>query len=284
MKKLLITKKGTQKVLIGGGTRKCSKIKLVTYKKLHHRSNKRNTIYVYQDKGVSHESIVHTISSLQRLRKKYLIKTINAQQVRTGSWIPHASLFIMPGGADLPYLQKLQGKGNQFIQEYVTNGGSFLGICAGSYYGSSYVEFDKHGPLEVIGKRELRFFPGKAIGPVLAPYQYDIPSGSRAAMIYTNSLHIKKTLLFYNGGGFFENASKYPNTQIIGTYANHLPAIILIHHAKGKVLLSGVHFEYNPHLLNRKDRHIIKIIKPLCKSNVSRKILFKNIMQLLGLK
>jgi glutamine amidotransferase-like uncharacterized protein len=43
-------------------------------------------------------------------------------------------------------------------------GGSYLGLCAGAYYGSSRVVFEPGTPLEVIGDRELAFFPGIARG------------------------------------------------------------------------------------------------------------------------
>ncbi len=61
-----------------------------------------------------------------------------------------------------------------------------------------------------------------------------------------------------NGGGFFENAEQYPNTKVVATYENDLPAFILINYGKGKYLLSGVHFEYDPFLLSSKNQHIKK--------------------------
>lgn len=247
-------------------------------------SKERDTVYVYQDEGVSKDSSKQTILSFQRLIKKYAVTTINAQKVKEGVWTKNAILFVMPGGADLPYVRKLNGKGNEVIKKYVTNGGSFLGICAGAYYGSSYVEFDKNGPLEVLGSRELSFFKGGAIGPILAPYDYKTQSGSRAATIHTTLPDVTKTIVFYNGGGFFKNAEQYPNTKVIATYENNLPAIILINYGKGKVLLSGVHFEYAPSLLNSKDQHIQKIIEPLSKGNDLRKVLFENLMKLIGVE
>ena len=48
-----------------------------------------------------------------------------------------------------------------FAQEFVENGGSYLGICAGAYFACDYIEFDKNGPLEVVGPRDLKFYPGK---------------------------------------------------------------------------------------------------------------------------
>ncbi len=246
-------------------------------------AQKRNIVYIYQDEGVSEGSLHQTILTFKNLLKKYHVTTINSEQVKAGSWTKNAILFVIPGGADLPYVKKLTGKGNDIIKKYVIGGGSFIGICAGSYYGSSYVEFDKNGSLEVLGKRELGFFKGKAIGPVLAPYNYNTQSGSRAATIHTILPNIIKTVVFYNGGGFFENAKEYPNTTVVGTYENNLPAIILIKHGAGKILLSGVHFEYDPNLLDNSDPYIQKIINSLNKANDSRKMLLGQLMKMIGI-
>jgi len=39
-----------------------------------------------------------------------------------------------------------------------------LGLCAGAYYGCARVVFEPGTPLEVVGDRELAFFPGVARG------------------------------------------------------------------------------------------------------------------------
>jgi biotin--protein ligase len=236
------------------------------------------TIYLYQDQGVSDESVKHTISAFRKLLKKEVV-TINATEVKEGLWTKDAILFIIPGGADLPYTTKLNGQGNQVIKNYVKKGGSYLGICAGSYYGASEVEFDKKGPLEIVGKRELSFFKGKVVGPILAPYDYKSLSGSRAATINTILPTVTKTVVFYNGGGFFEKAAADPKTKVIATYENTLPAIVLIKYGQGKVLLSGVHFEYDPLLLDVKDQNIAKIIEPLKINNESREALFRHLIE-----
>src|SRR6476620_3369467 len=106
----------------------------------------KNSIYIYQDDGVSDESLSQTITTFQHmLAPAYFIKTINAHEIIEGEWVQDAALFVMPGGSDLPYVRKLNGAGNQNIKDYVKNGGSYLGICAGAYYAAAYVEFDKSG-------------------------------------------------------------------------------------------------------------------------------------------
>ena len=38
-------------------------------------------------------------------------------------------------------LSKLKEKGNRIIKQYVEEGGTYLGFCAGAYYGTSYCDF-----------------------------------------------------------------------------------------------------------------------------------------------
>lgn len=68
--------------------------------------------------------------------------------------------------------KKLNGKGNKQILDFVHSGGTYVGICAGSYYGGAFCEFDRNGPLQVLGSRELGFFPGTVRGPVLARWLF----------------------------------------------------------------------------------------------------------------
>lgn len=226
----------------------------------------QKVIYIYHDKGVSEECLQHTLHYFKKQAgSKYQIKTINAEEIKQNQWPKHTALLVIPGGADIPYMQKLNGLGNQNIKTYVENGGTYLGICAGAYYASNYVEFDKGGKLEVLGNRELSFFPGKAIGPCLAEYVYKSNKGARAASIQLqHKVQVKDIHLFYNGGCYFEEADSYPNVSVLGWYqdkeAHKLPAIIKIQVGKGRAILSGVHFEYDPALLDKQDPHLQAII------------------------
>ncbi len=189
----------------------------------------------------------------------------------------------MPGGNDSDYVGKLNGGGNQNIKNYVKNGGSYLGVCAGAYYGAAYVKFDKGGPYEHVGVRELAFFHGKAIGPTLAKGGYRSCSGSRAAKITLDLKQVKEATLYYHGGGHFKNAASYDHVSVIGYYQNNLPAIIHIPYGKGNVILSGVHFEYAPSSLNTRSLYLRKLLPDLIQSDAARKILMKEIFSKLGI-
>ncbi len=154
------------------------------------------------------------------------------------------SLFIMPGGqGDRFYHATLKGKPNALIRKFVEDGGTYLGICAGGYYGCKRVEFDQGFPLEICEERELGFFPGSGIGPAYGKgtFEYDSEKGARIAKIQTaNGVFYT----YYNGGCFFEG--DWTHARILARYLdlpNHPPAVIECPCNQGKAILSGVHFE-----------------------------------------
>ena len=116
--------------------------------------------------------------------------TINAEEFQKNDWEENAALLIFPGGADRYYRKLLSaaiGNGsNKRIRAYIENGGKYMGICAGSYYGTSKVEFDVNGPLEVKEERELKLFRGRAIGPALKGFDYHSTRGEYAVPFVFN--------------------------------------------------------------------------------------------------
>ena len=247
-------------------------------------SGGKYNIYIYADEGVSPESLNHTLLFFKNLASKsYNIRTLNADKLITQKWQKNTALLVIPGGADLPYTRKLNGLGNKIIKEYVQHGGKFLGICAGSYFGSGSVEFDKNGPLEVVGSRELAFFPGAAIGPILGEFKYRSNYGAKAADITYRGT---KLSVFYNGGPYFLLPKEDKNTEILAYYdikEQLLPAILKVGFGGGEVILSGVHFEYDVKRLNQENKFLKNIIPKLVIDNSKRLELGKSILHTLGI-
>lgn len=228
-------------------------------------------ILVYSGPGVAQESLKQTIATFTNLFQTHSIETICPKQILEENWEESATWFVLPGGADIPYTKSLNGKGNVKIKRFVENGGSFFGICAGSYYAGCYVDFAKGTDIEVTGTRELAFFPGIVRGPILADYCYDSFEGVRAAKIHRldNGDEIN---IYYNGGGYFFEAHKDKDISVIANY--HLgadyPAIIKCKYGKGIAILSAVHIEYCPTLLDSKINHLGEILPLLEESNEKR--------------
>lgn len=233
------------------------------------------SIYIYNDLGVSSESLTQTLQMLRSFTE-YQVKTISAAQLKVENWTNDAALFIIPGGADIYYTRKLNGQGNAIIKQYIDDGGKYLGICAGAYYASSAIEFGVGTKLELIGDRELKLFNGKAIGPLFNQYSYQDNSGATAVMVEVKD--IGTLPIFFNGGCYFSGC----DYKVIAHYSElNLPAIISV--KNDHVILSGVHFEYDPTILDYTDIYLSKVAKKLLPAEHLRQQLLQHILYLLKL-
>lgn len=205
-------------------------------------------VRIYRGKGVDPKGLRECVKSLEHCAQPIQIEMIKPHEFLSTEWEKNCDVLLFPGGRDLPYVEALQGEACSRIRDFVLSGGRFFGICAGAYFASSFVEFEKGEELEITGHRELSFFPGRAVGPVFEKnrFRYHSLEGARSAWIDT-----KKTQLpvFYHGGCYFEEAENFSQVEILATYAEKLlPAIVLCQVGRGKALLSGVHLEYRPRL------------------------------------
>ena len=249
----------------------------------------RNVVYIYAGSGASKKSLSQMAYTLEPLLPTYKIKKITAEELINTPWEEETALFILPGGSEAPYVKALNGSGNKKIRSYVENGGSFLAFCAGSYYSGNYIDFSNGGSIEIHGARELGFFPGTVRGSLLAPYDFESRSGARAAKIIweDEGPFDKGTIftLYYNGGGYFVDAGKAPNTTILGTYdvPEEYAAIVECSVGKGKALLSAVHFEWAPELLDGTEAYLQPIIPVLQSTDSLRTELFTHILERMDL-
>ena len=96
------------------------------------------------------------------------VELVNATFI-AASMLHLCKLFVMPGGADTPYWEALNGSPNNNLRDYIAQGGRYLGICAGAYYGAQELLYDENHPDEIRAER-LNLFPGISRGPVLKQF------------------------------------------------------------------------------------------------------------------
>ena len=196
-------------------------------------------IVIYQDEGVGEFGL----RCLQDFFKDDHVSLATAEAVIDGRVLGMADIFVMPGGADLPYCKKLNGAGNDNIRAFVEDGGTYLGICAGAYYACRAIEFHKGRDDEICGGRELSFTDAVAYGslPQLAPH-YDVTLKS-AGIATIRLADGTQTHAFYHGGPTFRAGND--NAVVLATYTavEGKPAILRNKIGSGTVILSGVHFE-----------------------------------------
>lgn len=217
-------------------------------------------VRVYSGPGTTNTTVV--LSELKRSlqidlqKKRVKVDLITSSELLKGDWLSDTNILVIPGGRDLPYCNCLNGRGNELIREFVENGGAYLGLCAGGYYAGSSLSFAEGTPIEVTGKRELDFFPGRVVGPVYPLFDYYSGLGSRLAPILWIDEKEKKrvTSLFYKGGGYFEKANDFTHqgVSVLASYHDlklkaDLPAVVEIVIKKGKAILTGIHPEYGVH-------------------------------------
>lgn len=208
--------------------------------------------WVYADTGVDRFSLSQTSHLLASfggvVREVYAtdLSALSPSQV---------DILAIPGGADRFYFKKLQGERNRRIIDFVERGGKYVGICAGAYYAASHIEFAVGTPLEIHASRELAFFPHCVKGPLFKEFAYNSSQGAHPALLVSPWL-TQPCAIYYNGGGYFVEAEKYPGVDILARFAelpDTPPALITCKVGKGSALLSSVHFEYDPDQLHSKE-------------------------------
>lgn len=261
-------------------------------------------VLVYSGRGTTTESVKHTIESLRlHLSPHYAVVSVSEASLLNDPWMYKTSMLVMPGGADLPYCEALNGRGNARILQFVKQGGKFIGFCAGGYYAAARCEFEVGDPvMEVSGSRELKFFPGTARGCVYKGFLYESHDGSQAAKMAVNTeafadlpdVVVPETAtVYYNGGGMFMDASKHKNTTILARYTGptdladeDMAAVIHCKVGKGDVLLSGTHPEFTPTLMKpaETDTHFKEVAAEIERGDSDRTKFLGACLARLGLK
>ncbi|ORY61435.1 biotin-protein ligase [Pseudomassariella vexata] len=220
-------------------------------------------VLVYTGAGSTVESVKHAVYSLRRLLSpNYAVIPITDTVLLKEPWAPTCALLVFPGGADLGYCRVLNGAGNILISQYVRRGGAYLGFCAGGYYGSTKCEFEVgNKPMEVVGSRELAFFPGTCRGAAFQGFQYQSEKGARAVKLIVKKDAFKsagvvpdEVTSYYNGGGVFVPFGDARDYEVLASYASppnvdggdENPALVMCKVGMGSALLTGPHPEFSP--------------------------------------
>lgn len=225
-------------------------------------------VLVYSGPGTTVESVKQCTDTLRRLLNPYYgVASVTPSVLRDEPWTHTTALLALPGGADLGFCRELNGNGNKKIEEYVRKGGSFLGFCAGGYYGASKVEFEVgDSSMEISGARELKFFPGICRGAVYSGFKYAGHQGCKAARLSVNKeaagSDAEDFYCYFNGGGVFVDAAKFKSqgVEILASYLEPMKvdggdsaaAVVYRKVGKGHTVLTGVHPEF---FLDGNDSH-----------------------------
>ena len=197
-------------------------------------------VLIYNDYVHNNQMVLNRVADITGLRS---VSFCDADDIKDGILDDDISLLIMPGGADLFYCERLDGAANILIKNYVESGGSYLGICAGAYYGATALEWAKgDGEFAICDTRELAFTDATAIGPIYSYIQEHDFSKSWDGLCQL-SYNGQSFKAMYRGGCYFENAK---DADVIARYddlTDKPAAIIGKDFGRGRVVLSGPHIE-----------------------------------------
>lgn len=251
-------------------------------------------VLVYDGPGASKKSLAYSLSTLKTLLlPHYTIQTITPKALATEPWAANCALLVLPGGRDLPYIDAL-AKSNDLISNYVHEGGSFLGLCAGAYYACKRIEWEVGTHQEVSGPRALCFFKGVGRGCTYPGFEYETEAGARATSLLAlnsqSNLEEPYDGIYYNGGGEFVGAEAIEGVTVLAKYTEGdgagKAAGVLCRVGKGTAVLWGTHPEYA--LTLEPAFSAILISRPDLKEHVNeleerRWSLMKDSLRLLGL-
>lgn len=213
------------------------------------------------------------LCALETCSPDLCVEVTSACEILNGALSCGVQLLCFPGGFDLGYLETLGKRGCDMIRQWVTHGGSYLGICAGAYFAAERLEFDRGGPLEVCGERFLKFYPGVARGPAFPGFDYNSELGSRAARVQLTAGLGNSLALYVNGAPTFsEHPPGCPNVEEVMWLEDGRSIGVRCGVGRGAALLLGAHVEYDPKTDPEADKIVLQARNEALKEDEARRL------------
>lgn len=227
---------------------------------LFERSRVRRHVYIYTGNGTSpssiqgwHDTLRTTLhqppDKIHETRSDTICRDVLAHS-------PYETTIIMPGGADLPYLESLKGEPVSLLREILINGGSYIGTCAGAYFASAACVFEAgDARLRVVGTRPLALLDYAAIGAVREGFAYGSEAGATVETLRCRWGNMQFDAKVYcNGGCGWAGVLDDEHTLVTARYSESVlrrhgvkevrpAAVVARRFGQGSVVLSGVHPE-----------------------------------------
>ena len=214
--------------------------KTSTSKAVSTTNTKTIKVLIYSGVGAINSCVSGVYNGLHSANTQHLVPgyvfSVKTTKTISSSTLSGFDVLVMPGGTSgITYIKYVDGNA---IKKFVASGHGYLGICAGAYSGSKYVE-------------------GMYSGWGLAPHVYCkhvthegtllVKTGSAVSGLLGSSQTIK--LAHYNGPAMYTSGG---NVVTFATYAdsstgyNGYKAIVGDYYGNGRTILSGPHPELQP--------------------------------------
>lgn len=177
---------------------------------------------------------------------------VNGQDIKDGI-LDYMDILIFPGGEPPLYMAEVGVDGKAKIQEFLDNGGGYMGFCAGTFYASSYTSWKGLAgadPLLEAPDELLELYDGTAVGHIFEIVDFPVPGYAMTEINFETKNHMitngqPDTMTFWYGGGPYFDLNGTDEVTVLGTYdVIDKPAMICFDYGQGKVFLSGPHPEF----------------------------------------
>lgn len=243
---------------------------------------------VYRDKGVCGQSADALADQLRSLLDPSVaVMQVGAEYLRREFWEDKTVALAMGGGICSLWDEQLQKEGIEKIHQYVAEwGGKYIGNCAGAYYASAESDFQL-GPQSIHKTRSLRFFPGRAVGPLVKHEDYLSLEAARAAKVrFKIGGSSEMGYLYYQGGCLFERVQESHGVEVLGTYEGfERAAAVFCRVGKGAAVLHGTHpeFQWTENLSQKPGSLYHQLVKRLSTQELFRQKMWTEIVGKLDL-
>ncbi|MBF0543037.1 MAG: hypothetical protein HQM08_01320 [Candidatus Riflebacteria bacterium] len=191
--------------------------------------NKEAIALVYKGKGASRGCP----ESLARLLQRAGLKTrfVGPEDLRRDSTFVGAVLYAQPGGDEVMLVRDAVGAAQwpsvvQRIRNFVNNGGCYFGICLGGFLAGPWLDDEKT-------IRALGLVSGDVSSFIRTPH-YNKNQVIQVQWLVPE----QKRFVYFQAGPFFKRQG-----TVYGQYSDGSIAALLTNFGKGKVAVSGIHFE-----------------------------------------
>jgi len=100
-------------------------------------------VYSHSTNAAKAAGIVRVFTLILPKEKGYDVRRLKPEDIRAGV-LTNLDVLIMPGGSGSKQATNLETSGREAIQQFVKNGGGYVGICAGAYLASSHYPWSLH--------------------------------------------------------------------------------------------------------------------------------------------
>jgi glutamine amidotransferase-like uncharacterized protein len=167
------------------------------------------------------------------------------------------ALLILPGinGDISPYPQRFRADMQKRLLDALHSGVNIFGLCAGAYYLSRHLAYERDQSLTLVRTNHSALFNGLARGPLRGYARhdhnreddYDLSDITSLAIdVISPSGHRHPMYACYGNGPVFQGyEEQYETLARYRDLKGAPPAIISIKHGAGEAILSGIHSEIN---------------------------------------